>query len=51
MPQYRISGPFWDGKQLHPAGSICEFPEGDAPPRSKLLEDEKPKAKAAAKQE
>lgn len=50
MPKYRISGAYWDGTQLHPAGSVLEF-EADPPPRSKLLEEPKPAAKAAPKKE
>lgn len=47
MPKYQISAPFWDGVKLHPKGSICEFEAGEAPPRSKLIEPEKPAAKSA----
>ena len=48
MPKYRISGPYWDGRQHHAGGSIVEFAEGDAPPRAKKVEEAKP-APAAAK--
>lgn len=40
---YRISGPYWDGVQLHPAGAVLEFEEGKAPPRSQPVEPPKGK--------
>lgn len=49
MPKYRITTPYWDGAQLHPVDAVLEFAEGEAPPRSRLIEQEKPAAPAAKK--
>jgi hypothetical protein len=53
MPRYKLRGAFWDGVQLHPAGSEIELAEGATPPpAAQLVEQEEapePPAKPAAK--
>lgn len=50
MADYIIGTAFWDGTVLHRKGSKLAFPEGEAPPNSKLVPEPEPEpvAKPAA---
>lgn len=49
MPDYRIKSAFWDGRKLHPAGSVLSFEEGAAPRGSVLAKDSQPEPSEGAK--
>jgi len=37
LTTHRLMAPFWDGKRIHPAGELVDFPAGGAPKGSKEL--------------
>jgi deoxyribose-phosphate aldolase len=41
MPKVKLIRGYWDGQQMHPAGSVLDFPEGKAPESAKPVEEEK----------
>ena len=51
MPQYKLHRRFYDGKKVHPVGSVLFFEEGKQPRTATLVEDAKPEPKKEPEKE